>query len=377
MAIVTIAADICPIEGNVPYFESGDTENLFHDLLPVFAGSDMVIANLECPIIRRPTPIAKTGPTFGAGEACLRTIRKAGIGTLCLANNHIMDHGAEGLLTTLEVCEREGIRTVGAGRNLAGARRMLIQELGGVRVGVIAVAEHEFSIATATTPGACPLDVIDIVRTIRTNQGKFDFLVVLVHGGDEFCVPSPRIKDTCRFLVESGADAVLVQHPHVLGGYEIYEGAPIVYGQGALVMDEGIYRARRSFHVGYVARLEIKGSRRSTLEIIPFRQSEPVPGARRLTGEDERQFRDSLARRSEAILDDALVEREWLEFCRANARSYLSGVLGHGRVFRKLDVGGILTRLLHPRRALLGTRNCVVCETHREAIQTMFDRGMV
>lgn len=376
MPTIVIGADICPIEGNLPYFERGDVEGLFHDLLPEFQAADMVMANLECPIIERPSPLFKTGPTFGAGPACIRTIKAAGISTLCLANNHILDHGQDGLRNTLAVCAREGVRTVGAGLSLPEARRMLIQDVGGCRVGVIAMAEHEFSIATATAPGACPLEVIDFVRTVRANQGRYDYLVALVHGGDEFCVPSPRIKDTCHFLVEAGANAVLVQHPHVLGGYESYLNGYIFYGQGALVMDEAIYRSRRSFHTGYLAKLIIGGDLKSRMEIVPFRQSEPVPGARRLRGEEETEFREALDRRSEAILDDGFVEREWFEFCRRNARSYLNSVLAHGRIARKLDAGGFLTRLLHTQRALLGTRNCVVCETHREAIKTIFDRKL-
>ena len=56
-------------------------------------------------------------------------------------------------------------------------------------------------------------------------------------------LPSPRLKDTCHFLIEMGANAVVVQHPHSFGGYESYRGGHIVYGQGALVMDEALYTA--------------------------------------------------------------------------------------------------------------------------------------
>lgn len=110
------------------------------------------------------------------------------------------------------------------------------------------------------------------------------------------------------------------------------------------------------------------------MELIPFVQSAPVPGARKLTGEREQQFRQALAQRSAAIADPAFVETEWLKFCQEHQRGYLSAVLGHNRVLRKLDVGSWLTRLLHGPRALLGTRNCVLCETHREALETIFTR---
>ena len=248
MASILIAADICPIEGNLPYFKRGDANSLFNDLLEEFQQADLTIANLECPLIEQPAPVLKTGPVFGVASQCIDGIKHAGIKVLSLANNHIMDHGPSGLKNTLAVCARAGIETVGAGENIEAARRILVRDLNGTRVAILSVAENEFSIAAKDRWGANPLDLIDFVRTVRSHQGQFDYLIVLVHGGDEFHVPSPRVKDTCHFLIEMGANAVIVQHSHCLGGYERYQGGHIVYGQGALIMDEGIYRRLKSFH---------------------------------------------------------------------------------------------------------------------------------
>ena len=41
--------------------------------------------------------------------------------------------------------------------------------------------------------------------------------------------PSPRIKKLYHFLVDIGADAVIGHHPHVVQGYEEYNGKPIYY----------------------------------------------------------------------------------------------------------------------------------------------------
>src|SRR5688500_5993588 len=101
MATVLIGADLCPIEGNRPFFMAGDARALFHDLLPEFEAADLVVANLECPFIETPSPIAKTGPSFGEPGECIRGIQAAGIDVLCLANNHILDHGEAGLKHTM------------------------------------------------------------------------------------------------------------------------------------------------------------------------------------------------------------------------------------------------------------------------------------
>jgi len=377
MATIVIGADICPIEGNSPYFKAGDAQALFNDLLPEFAAADLTIANLECPLIREPSPIYKTGPVFSEDCDCINGIREAGIDVLNLANNHILDHGAKGLENTLRVCAEAGISTVGAGENLAAARRMLVRELGTIRVGILAMAEHEFSIATRNSGGANSLDLMDFVRNVKDHQDEFDYLIVLLHGGDEFLVPSPRIKDTCHFLIEMGANTVIVQHPHCLGGIEHYRGGNIVYGQGALVMDERIYRTSRGFHEGFLVKLQLADLGGSDMEIIPFTQSDPVPGARRMTGEKKRLFLQVIEERSLAIKDDTYVEREWLTFCEAHKQDYLSTVLGHGRILRRLFRFSWLTRLFYGRRELLGIRNAVCCETHREALETIFNRRLL
>jgi len=377
MALVTIAADICPIEGNRAYFLEGDADSLLHDLLPEFERSDLVIANLECPLVDSTSPIRKTGPNFGEPSGCIKGIKKAGIDVLGLANNHVLDHGPTGLKNTLQVCADAGIATVGAGENLAAARHILVKDLDGVRMGILAVAEHEFSIATPRSAGANPLDLADFVRNVTSHKQSFDFLIVLFHGGDEFHVPTPRLQDTCRFMVEMGANAVLVQHPHVLGGYEQYLGGHIVYGQGALLMDEAIYRGRKSFHQGFLVKLFLEKDSPPRIELVPFIQSDPVPGARRMPSDDQQKFLQDLEQKSLAVKDPALVEAQWVRFCEANKHGYLSSLLGHNRVLSRLNRDGLAARLLYGPTALLRAKNIACCETHREAIQTIFERQMI
>jgi poly-gamma-glutamate synthesis protein (capsule biosynthesis protein) len=377
MPTILIGGDICPIEANRPLFEMGDATRLFNDLLPEFQQADLVIANLECPLIENKTPICKTGPVFGEPSRCINGIKQSGIDVLCLANNHTLDHGAPGLKNTMEVCAKAGIDVVGAGENLAAARRILIKDIQGTRIGILAVAEREFSIAAKNSAGANPLDLADLVRNFRDHRATLDYLVVLLHGADEFHVPTPRIRDTCHFMIEMGANAVIVQHPHVLGGYEEYQGGHIVYGQGALIMDEAIYRNLKSFHQGFLVKLTIGKNSRPKMELVPYTQSDPTPGARRMVGSQEQEFLKSLEQKSLAISDDGFVEAEWLRFCERNKHEYLSSLLGHNRILARLNRIGLAEKFFHGREALLRAKNIACCETHREAIQTIFDHRMI
>lgn len=373
MANLIVAADICPIGNNRELLLQGDAAGLFNDLRQDLDEADLVVANLECPLIEKPAPIPKRGPVFGAPPECIKGIAAGGVDVLGLANNHILDHGEEGLACTLKTCRQAGIKTVGAGENIAAASQLLIQNIKGVRVAILALAENEFTIATEKKWGANPLDLIRFVRTVTQRRSEYDFLVVLYHGGDEFIVPTPKLQETCRFMVEMGAGAVLVQHPHTLGGYERYRGGHIVYGQGAFIMDEEIYRSMGSFHDGFLVRLDVRADGTSEMDFIPFRQSDPEPGARKLSPQEGKLFLEKLAARAKQVADPNFVAEEWRRYCLENQHSYLSILLGHNRVLARLNRWGLLERWAHGQQAILGARNMVCCETHREALTTIFE----
>lgn len=378
MATILIGGDICPIGRNTEHFQRGDADALFHDLLDDFAHADLVIANLECPLIERPSPIAKTGPVFGEATACIRGIAAGGIDVLNLANNHILDHGREGLESTLAACAGAGVATVGAGLDLAAAREILVKDASGIRVGLLAMAEHEFSVATEASAGANPLDVIDFVRNLMSHRGCFDYLVVLLHAGHEFLTaPSPRLRNTCHFLVEMGADAVIVQHPHAFGGYERYRDRYIVYGQGALLMDEELYRGLETFHESVLIALTVHPGEPAVMRLVPLMQSLEAAGARRMVGERAAATLREIDEKSLGVQDHAYIHREWLKFCDQRKHGYMSALMGHGRLLRRLNRNGLLSRLLYRRQQLLATRNVVCCESHREAVETILTGGLV
>jgi len=222
---ILITGDTCPIGRNQGFFQRGNTMSLLNDLRPEFEKADISVVNLECPLIQKEAPIEKCGPNLGAPVDCANGLKAMGIDVVGLANNHIMDHGPQGLWITIKALGEHGIAHVGAGENVDKARKILVREVHGIRIGIFAVAEHEFGIATKNAPGANPLDVIDFVRNINEHRSEFDKLIVLVHGGNEhYQYPRPGLMDICRFYVEQGASAVICQHSHCVGCMETYQG---------------------------------------------------------------------------------------------------------------------------------------------------------
>ncbi len=366
-----IGGDLAPIGRSHSLFECGDVSSIFGDLLPILRSADIVAANLECPLLDEGHASAKTGPSLKASPRCVAGLTSAGIRTLCLSNNHIMDFGAVGLKSTLAACEDAGIVVFGAGRNIREARKLVVREVGGFRIGFWGMAEREWSVAGKDTPGANPLDVMAFRRMIRASQDSHDFLVVFVHGGKEFYpYPTPRLMDTCRFLAEEGADAVVCQHTHCPGCYEHYEGVPIIYGQGNFVFDR-VGECPEVWHEGFLVELDVNGRDVFTWKFIPFEQSLDAPGVKRLKGERELGFLDDLNRRAREIQEPGFVEERWKSHCRSLSNSYLTTIRGYSRAMNFAARSLPIERMIQNPGRWRSMLNIVRCETHREVLESV------
>jgi poly-gamma-glutamate synthesis protein (capsule biosynthesis protein) len=367
-----IGGDICPMHRNAEYFCKGDASTLFNDLLGELEQADLVIANLECPLILGKTPIPKTGPVLGAPTESINGVAAGHIGCVGLANNHILDHGEPGVESTLRACSGAAVRTFGAGKNLKEAAEMLVVMAGERRIGLLGVSAQEWSIADENSSGANPLDLIECARTLKNRRAEVDFIILLLHDGAEYYpLPSPRLQKVCRFLIEQGADMVVCQHSHCVGAYEAYAGGHIIYGQGNFLFDSP--SADHSWSEGYLVQLTLGPNGGAGWQPIPYTQSELLPGARRMSPERERTFLAGLAERSEAIRDDGFVARSWEQFCRSRQHSFMSYVLGHGRLLRRLNQNGSVVRHIHRKQRLREIKNCILSDTNREVFLGVLD----
>src|SRR3990172_10278925 len=61
-----------------------------------------------------------------------------GFDVVSVASNHGMDWGEDAMLDSIALLQKQGVQTVGAGRNLQEARRPAIVERNGVKVAILA-----------------------------------------------------------------------------------------------------------------------------------------------------------------------------------------------------------------------------------------------
>lgn len=214
----------------------------FEDIDSILSRADVVVGNLECALTQSATGEVSEKCKLHGDVGWAHMLKRAGIDVLSLANNHLMDHGSEGLLSTLEALRSAGVRYVGAGANKREACAPLILEIAGRRVAFLArtaVVVSSPSYAGESVPGVAFLDPVDAVAAIHSCRSHADIVVVLIHWGiEEYSYPSPTQRELARRLVDAGADVILGHHPHVLQGIEYWGSGVIAYSLGNFLFDE-------------------------------------------------------------------------------------------------------------------------------------------
>jgi poly-gamma-glutamate synthesis protein (capsule biosynthesis protein) len=365
---IVVAGDLCPMGRLEDLFRANEPHKALQEVMPYLSDADISIVNLECPLTAHRIPVAKSGPNLRADPLCATGIKTAGFDIVALANNHVMDMGESGLADTLTVCERADLKTVGAGKNLFDATRPLLVKAKRLTVALLAIAEHEHPIATENSAGAWPLDPIDNLCQIRDAKQRADFVLVVLHGGNEYySLPSPRMVKVCRFLVDAGANAVISHHTHVPSGIEIYHGAPIVYGTGNLLFDWAGPRPEE-WYAGYLVRLAVTTETVTEVRLIPYWQCRGEPITRLMTEEEANLFLKEIDRLSKVIADEKALSHQWTTFCQSKRVEYLSAVMGLSRFERRLLRVGVWPAWRLTKGQLTALYNLLACESHRDAL---------
>lgn len=351
-------------------------ELIFGELLTEIKKADLSFINLEAPACNVNKPIIKSGPVLKINPHCLNSLYKASFDVVGMANNHILDHGESGFLETIESCAKYHLNYVGIGKDISEARKPLILERNGVKIGIIAVAEQEFCIASKSTPGAAPLDPIDNTYQIEKTKNDADFVFVTIHGGNEyFPFPRPGLRKICKYFINRGVDGVICHHPHVPGAYELYKGKPIVYSLGNIIFDTT--NPLPGWYDGYAVRLDfnIKSKKMSSFNILPYRQSVNDDGVKLLHDNEKEIFIKKIDNYNLILDDQSEYKKEWDNFCNINKKNML--------IFNFLPITpliGIISKIVPIKQLFLSKGsistklNLIRCDSHLELLKSILEK---
>lgn len=368
---ILVTGDLCPVNRIAERIPDDRNGSLLGDFLPVVRNAGLAITNLECPLTDEAPGIAKIGPLLKAPAGTAKTLADWGFGLVTLANNHIMDYGLPGLISTIDACTRSGIDHVGAGINNTEARSIFYKRVGDCKLAVLNIAENEFSTTHDNTPGANPMDIIANYRDIVTARRKSDFVLVIVHGGHEmYNLPNARIRNTFHFYAEAGANAIIQHHAHCYSGFEIFNGVPIFYGLGNFMFD---IPSRHDSIWNYGYAVELYPGNDPLYRIIPYEQCNGEAGVKLLSDEKQVEFSNSLAGLNSIIENDETLDSKFNQHCKKVRNMYSSFLEPHSvNLLHFMRNRGILPSFLSRRKRTLYL-NLFRCESHREIIVSLLE----
>lgn len=235
-----------------------DGEGMLAAVTPTLSAADIAFGNMEAPIIDSgispkcrakepakltPTPTPEPSSTpkpitcyaFRMPTRYTKYLKEAGFDVMSIANNHALDFGAAGQISTRRSLDANGIKHAGGDRAKFSTTYIDVK---GKKVAFIGFAHN------AVSPNVN--DLVTARRLVAEADKLADIVVVSFHGGAEGAkyerVPNQteifygekrgNLPLFSRSVIDAGADLVLGHGPHVLRGMEIYKDRLIAYSLG-------------------------------------------------------------------------------------------------------------------------------------------------
>jgi hypothetical protein len=250
------------------------------------------------------------------------SMRSAGIDLVNLANNHTFDAEERGFLDTLRTLSLAGIAHVGGGMDLADARKPVIVERNGVKLGFLGYTQFnnigESAFAAAGRPDIVPMDPFLMKEDIRKLRSQVDYVLVAIHcATSRSAEVSPANRAFAHDLIDAGADVILGHHPPHPKGIEVYHGKVILYAPSNVLRGHN----GPNLDDGYLARFTLGPKSVEKVEVLPIIGKGPPEGhvgpydsklfqPALMRGTDARQLLESLRVRSAALDTSMTIDGE-------------------------------------------------------------------
>ena len=205
-----------------------DFSDMFQDILPVLAKSDLTILNFEG---------VQHGSTFGSSSAAapmelLLALDQAGVDMLQTANSCSISGGVAGLKQTIASVRESGMEPVGTFTDSAEFKESggyTFWEINGIRVAVVAFTKGMNGMGLPEGSEDCvnllytdyhgtyqTVDTAGITKVLKNvRKAKPDITIALLHWGSEYNDQISKTQNTIRsLLLENGVNVILGTHSH-------------------------------------------------------------------------------------------------------------------------------------------------------------------
>ena len=268
-------------------------EGLFEPTYDILgAAADITIANLEIPLSDQGYPHPTKSIIFRCDPQNVGGLLYGGIDVVSLANNHILDYMEPAMVQTQNILSEAGILYSGAGLNSYEAYLPAIKSVKGQTIAFLSSSDRTgqynnyqpYLNAGENKAGFAYMTPYYLRQQIQSVNNLADLVVIEMHAGSEYSyspgasydsytppdgfetmqinpaseigfaniqefgleaedyswrLDRPQMWDRAirHFAIDEGADAVIVHHPHIIQGVEIYNGKMIAHSLGNFIFD--------------------------------------------------------------------------------------------------------------------------------------------
>lgn len=234
--------------------------------------ADITSANLEVVLTNQGSPHPTKSVVYRGNPSNISGLSYAGVDIVSVANNHVLDYGLTGLNQMLDSLDARGILYSGAGANSYEAYTPAFINKHGLNIAFLRSSDRTGQYNNAqpylnagyNKSGFALFTPYYLMEQLAAVDSIADLKIVEMHGGSEYSLTPgsgydrtelfagetleedyslytdvPHMWDIAirHFAVDSGADLVIAHHPHILHGFEIYNGKLIAHSLGNFVFD--------------------------------------------------------------------------------------------------------------------------------------------
>lgn len=262
---ITIGSSLTPI------IERQGAGVFFEGTASIIQSADVATVSLNASISDRGEPSTIQQHHFRAAPGLARAIANAGFDAVSLASPNILDFGIVALEDTVTNLEWYNVQSMGAGVTPAAATLPAWLKVKGHKVALFAYLRgNEFNMASLNVVASAAYS--QMMNAVKQVKNEAELIIVWLHWGKREAKKETRKASIGRqrifakALIDAGADMVLCQQLHTLGGIEIYEGKPIIYSLADFIYDTYEVQHARTI----IPKATFKDGVLKSIEIIPI-----------------------------------------------------------------------------------------------------------
>jgi poly-gamma-glutamate synthesis protein (capsule biosynthesis protein) len=201
----------------------------FSCLGELFSRADFVVGNLEGPIT--PHESVSVGSVVGSPEnftftfatATAALLHAQGVGVVDLGNNHILNFGLEGIISTRKYLDEAGVSYFGG---VGGDEPVARVDRDGIPLSF--VSYNQFGGVGASR----------VAEKIAAEKAQGRTVIVFAHWGEEYTDTSAELRPVAELFAQSGANIIFGMHQHIVLPSEVIGATPVYYGLGNFIFDQ-------------------------------------------------------------------------------------------------------------------------------------------